>query len=118
MKKMLKNVLTGKFYDIMKIRTPARVHCPKTYLHAIAYDWTYIQELLLLCQEKGKLNDPVEVLKYLTAAVLGALHVGIKDTGLHSPLNPVLGETLCMETERGSILYAEQTCHHPPISHF
>jgi hypothetical protein len=33
-----------------------------------------------------------------------------------SQLNPILGETLTAETEDGTVYYAEQTCHHPPVS--
>ena len=33
-------------------------------------------------------------------------------------MNPVLGETFNGEFEDGTKYYAEQTCHHPPISHF
>eukprot|EP00831_Metopus_contortus_P013367 TRINITY_DN15418_c0_g1_i2.p1 TRINITY_DN15418_c0_g1~~TRINITY_DN15418_c0_g1_i2.p1 ORF type:complete len:245 (+),score=47.34 TRINITY_DN15418_c0_g1_i2:182-916(+) len=34
------------------------------------------------------------------------------------PLNPILGETSTGEFEDGSQYFAEQTFHHPPISHF
>lgn len=34
------------------------------------------------------------------------------------PLNPVLGETLHGLLEDGAELYAEQTSHHPPVSHY
>lgn len=40
------------------------------------------------------------------------------ESGLYSPLNPIIGETMVKKTERGSIIYAEQTSHHPPISNF
>jgi len=35
---------------------------------------------------------------------------------LPTQLNPILGETLTASTEDGTIYYAEQTCHHPPVS--
>ena len=34
------------------------------------------------------------------------------------PLNPVLGETYQAKSPDGGMVYMEQTCHHPPISHF
>ena len=64
------------------------------------------------------LGNPFERLKWITAAQIGAIHVGVEATGLRSPLNPILGETLTSTTERGSTLYMEQTSHYPPISHF
>lgn len=35
-----------------------------------------------------------------------------------APLNPILGETYQVEKENGTKLYLEQTCHHPPTSHY
>ena len=34
------------------------------------------------------------------------------------PLNPVLGETYVAKGADGSIIYMEQTSHHPPRSHY
>ena len=33
------------------------------------------------------------------------------------PLNPVLGETFQGQAADGAMLYMEQTCHHPPVTH-
>ena len=33
------------------------------------------------------------------------------------PLNPVLGETYQAKSPDGAMVYMEQTCHHPPVSH-
>ena len=33
------------------------------------------------------------------------------------PLNPILGETFCARLVDGTMVYGEQTCHKPPISH-
>lgn len=35
-----------------------------------------------------------------------------------SPLNPILGETVQSKLDEGTIFYAEQISHHPPISAF
>ena len=35
----------------------------------------------------------------------------------YKPLNPILGETLEGQYVDGTKLYAEQICHHPPISY-
>ena len=34
------------------------------------------------------------------------------------PLNPILGETYQAQGQDGTQLFLEQTCHHPPRSHF
>jgi hypothetical protein len=34
------------------------------------------------------------------------------------PFNPILGETLQAKFSDGTEIYAEHTCHHPPITHF
>jgi hypothetical protein len=49
--------------------------------------------------------------------MLASLHSGIEINGLLTPLNPILGETLVVETQHGGMIYCEQTSHHPPISH-
>lgn len=69
-------------------------------------------------QEHDLLKDPLERIKYLTAARIGSFSLGSGKFGLKNPLNPILGETNVFTTGRGSQLYLEQTCHHPPISHF
>jgi hypothetical protein len=53
------------------------------------------------------LGDPIEVLKYLTAAKCGAFHIGVLKIGLKQPLNPILGETGMWVTERGGQLWTE-----------
>jgi hypothetical protein len=35
-----------------------------------------------------------------------------------APFNPILGETFTVEKTNGTKLYLEQTCHHPPTSHY
>lgn len=35
-----------------------------------------------------------------------------------APFNPILGETYQVNKSNGTQLYLEQTCHHPPTSHY
>ena len=44
------------------------------------------------------------------------MHIGVTSCGGQGPLNPILGETLHAKKEDGTVFYAEQTCHHPPVS--
>ena len=71
-----------------------------------------------MLKEQGLLENPVERLKYITAAQLATIHTGIITMGLRRPLNPILGETGMSETSRGTKIYLEQTSHHPPITNF
>lgn len=118
MKSMGKNLVQGKVSNMMKVRTPAYVHSDKSYLDCIKYEFCLLENFLFHCQAEGCLESPFERLKYITAAQVGAIHVGVENVGLKSPLNPILGETLVTRTEKGSTLYMEQTSHHPPISNF
>ena len=35
-----------------------------------------------------------------------------------APFNPILGETYQVKKPNGTQLFLEQTCHHPPTSHY
>lgn len=35
-----------------------------------------------------------------------------------APFNPILGETYQAQKMNGTKLFLEQTCHHPPTSHY
>ncbi len=35
-----------------------------------------------------------------------------------APFNPILGETYQAKKSNGSLLFLEQTCHHPPTCHY
>jgi hypothetical protein len=106
-KTFVKKLMTGSFSDALKMRTPAYTHAPLSYIDCVKFEFSFIEEFLLLAQERGILENPVERLKYITAAQLATIHFGITTMGLRRPLNPILGETGMMETARGSKLYLE-----------
>jgi hypothetical protein len=58
---------------------------------------------------------PETRLQLLATAVIAGFHIYMKHK---KPWNPVLGETLVSRWPNGVTLYAEQSCHHPPISDF
>jgi len=60
-------------------------------------------------------SDPLEQFKFVIVASLSCF---FKSSHFLKPLNPILGETYEMMYEDGSIVYLEQSCHHPPVSHF
>lgn len=117
-KNLVSSLMSGQLADILKMRTPAYVHSKRSYLDAFVGEIGYIEGILLLMKEKNLLDDKVERLKYMTVANLATISYAIFNNGLQMPLNPILGETICRKTQRGSTLYCEQTSHHPPISHF
>eukprot|EP00826_Nyctotherus_ovalis_P019302 TRINITY_DN1592_c0_g1_i11.p2 TRINITY_DN1592_c0_g1~~TRINITY_DN1592_c0_g1_i11.p2 ORF type:complete len:117 (+),score=30.04 TRINITY_DN1592_c0_g1_i11:101-451(+) len=53
--------------------------------------------------------------EYMGASQISTYHL---TSGFLKPLNPILGETFTGEFEDGTKYYAEQTSHHPPISHY
>jgi hypothetical protein len=83
----------------MKISTPAYTHSSLTYHDIVKCEFDLYEETLCLLSENDMLGDPIEVLKYLTAAKCGAFHIGV--------LNPILGETGMWVTERGGQLWTE-----------
>jgi len=60
-------------------------------------------------------KDPVEKMKF---AIVGSIAFFYFEKIFEKPLNPVLGETYEAYGQDGSKIYLEQSCHHPPISHF
>ena len=60
-------------------------------------------------------TDPVERLKLCIAANISQTY---HDKIFEKPLNPILGETHQAYGQDGAKIYFEQTCHHPPVSHF
>jgi len=59
--------------------------------------------------------DPVEKMKL---TICGSLAYFYFEKLFEKPLNPILGETYEAYGQDGTNIYLEQSCHHPPISHF
>jgi hypothetical protein len=110
-----KNILSGQFSDLMKMGTPAYVHQHRSYLHMVTKDICYYEHFVREAMKHP--DDPVWKLKNLIMAMLAALHLN-SASGSKSPLNPILGETLVEQSVAGTMMYCEQTSHHPPISNF
>lgn len=82
LKKIGSNLVTGQFSNVLKIGTPAYTHSNKTYMDIIKCEFELIEETLCLMQENDMLEDPLELVKYLTAAKIGGFHVGVISAGL------------------------------------
>ncbi len=57
-------------------------------------------------------------MKLVTSFFLSGLHVNPILCKSKAPFNPILGETYHVSKEDGTLLYIEQTAHHPPTSNF
>lgn len=50
------------------MRTPAHTHAPMSYIDTVKFEFCYLEEFIFLAHERGVLDNPVERLKYITAA--------------------------------------------------
>lgn len=114
LKSLGKKIMAGEFTDIMRISRPASISYPMTYLQAATRDYSYTQYL----NQAAECTDPIRRLQLVLSFMVAGLHVNMIECGNKPPLNPVLGETYTAVKEDGTIIYLEQTCHHPPISHW
>lgn len=63
--------------------------------------------------------NPVERLKFIVTGQIASMHTNAQLCGVRGFLNPILGETLQAYCPTNKTYYlAEQTSHHPPVSHY
>ena len=99
-----RKLLEGSLRDIMRISRPASISFPRTYLQAIATEFTNIQ----MIENASAESDPVKRLQWVTAFVLSYLHKNMEECQSAGPLNPVLGETFLARKANGTTMFAEQ----------
>jgi hypothetical protein len=108
-KKIGLNIIKGK--SIMNISLPINIFDTRSILELFAWQNAYAAILL---EKGGQEKDPEEKIKYSTAFAVTRFHLSGAQL---KPFNPILGETFqCKILD--SLLYAEQTSHHPPILNF
>ncbi|CAG9326920.1 KES1_7 [Blepharisma stoltei] len=110
-REMGKKILSGNL-NLTQISFPIRCMQGNTALHNTLK--TALMNPLYLTKA-AYINDPVERMKLVIVSSISSF---IHTSTFEKPLNPVLGETLHGYLEDGSELYAEQSSHHPPVSHF
>lgn len=89
---------------------------PSSYLHAILRDFQFMPKFLNLAALHP---NPVERIKFIISGLVGGMHLNIQVCGVRGFLNPILGETLQAYCPQNKTYFlAEQTSHHPPISHY
>ena len=106
-----RKLLNGDF-NLTRISVPIRCMQAATALHNTL-------KSAILCPPylsyAGSISDPLERLKLVvTSSICSFYYLST----FEKPINPVLGETLYGRLEDGSDMYAEQSSHHPPITHF
>jgi len=63
----------------------------------------------------ASINDPIERFKLVMVNSIAYFYTA---KVFEKPLNPVLGETYQARGADGANIFLEQTCHHPPTTHF
>lgn len=105
------NIATGNIPDLVSTSLPVGLCEPRSFLQRLSDGWHHIGTL----DTAAAATDPVERFKSVIAFAIG----GLKDSASQwKPFNPILGETYESEYPNGTRVFAEQTSHHPPISHW
>lgn len=110
-REMGKKILSGNF-NLTQVSFPIRCMQPNTALHNTLK--TSLMNPLYLTKAAHE-TDPVERMKLVICSSISSF---IHTSTFEKPINPVLGETLYGFLEDGAELFAEQSSHHPPVSHF
>mmetsp|Transcript_11263 Transcript_11263/g.22174 ORF Transcript_11263/g.22174 Transcript_11263/m.22174 type:complete len:330 (-) Transcript_11263:1562-2551(-) len=111
LKELGRKILSGDF-NLTRVSFPIRCMQANTALHnALKTQMMNPVYLNRACAT----SNPVERMKlFIVCSICSYYHTST----FIKPLNPVLGETLYATLEDGTELYAEQTSHHPPVSHY
>ena len=103
------NLVRGK--SIMGISLPINIFEPRSFVQKCAADFCYAPIFIDRIRNE---ESNIEQFKHIVAFGIASLHA---DVQMRKPFNPILGET-----SQGRIgeyeIAIEQTCHHPPITHF
>jgi hypothetical protein len=106
-----RKLLNGDF-NLTRVSVPIRCMQAATALHNTLKSAILSPPYLAYA---GSISDPIERLKLVVASSMCSFYYL---STFEKPINPVLGETLYGKLEDGSDMYAEQSSHHPPITHF
>lgn len=107
-KKIGRNILSGK--SLMNVSIPVYVFGKLTLLQQVASTYGYSPIFL----EKAFQQSRLERFKYVVTLAVSLLHL---PTSQRKAFNPIIGETLQGYLGKSQV-FAEQVCHHPPISSF
>lgn len=106
-----RQILSGSF-NLTRISFPIKCMTHVTMLEIMA---TMNSCFAIYFNKAAETKDPVEKMKF---TIVGAIAYFYFEKIFEKPLNPILGETYEAYGQDGSVIFLEQSCHHPPISHF
>jgi hypothetical protein len=103
------NIMSGS--GIMNVSLPINIFDERSLLEVLAHQCRLSPYFL---EKAGQTKDPIDKLKLTTAFGLSQIHMSVTQL---KPFNPIWGETFQCKIGN-TMLYMEQTSHHPPIYHF
>lgn len=106
-----KKLLNGDL-NLTRITFPIKAMVAKSALEKTFYSAMFFP---LYLNRALIVHNYVERMKLVITASMASFCYTLS---FHKPLNPVLGETVNGHLDDGTLLYAEQISHHPPISYF
>lgn len=106
-----RKLLNGDF-NLTRISVPIKCMQAATALHNTLKSAILCPPYLVYA---GSISDPIERMKLVVTSSMCSFYYL---STFEKPINPVLGETLYGILEDGAEMFSEQSCHHPPISHF
>lgn len=89
--KITNKIVKGQFNDLLKISSPAFIHCPITYVEGASRDLAFASRFLTPAAET---DDPFERLKLIISMYIGGSHIMPALCQSRAPINPILGETV------------------------
>jgi hypothetical protein len=106
-KQVGKNVIAGR--DLLTVTFPVRSSAPISMIEFTSRQNAYGPMFL---NRASASSDPLERLRLIMTWNIACQHTM---SGFLKPFNPVLGETYQGCLSDGTMIYAEQTSHHPPV---
>lgn len=98
--------------SLTRVAIPVHIAEPRSYLEMICDGWCYAPIFL---KQAALESDPVERMKLVvTFAVAGLSNTCTPK----KPFNPIIGETFEASFEDDTLIFCEQTSHHPPITNW
>jgi hypothetical protein len=101
-----------EYADLINQSLPVGIFEPRSNLERMCDQWAFAPIYLV---RAGLNQSPVERMKNVIAFVISGLQNTLAQK---KPFNPILGETYQAVFQDGSEIFLEQTCHHPPVSHW
>lgn len=108
-KQLGKNVIMGR--DLLYVTFPIQCCAPESALQRFAYALSYAPNFLV--KAARQVNNPLERFRYVVACYIAGMHCTCV---FMKPLNPILGETYQAQLDSETMVYVEQSSHHPPVT--